>query len=34
MAETTGEDNLMTVRIVFAAYESAATGKVVRLGDA
>jgi D-apiose dehydrogenase len=30
-AETTGEDNLKTVRMVFAAYESAATGKAVPL---
>lgn len=28
-AETTGEDNLQTVKLVFAAYESAANGKVV-----
>ena len=27
--ETTGEDNLRTVRLVFAAYESSATGKAV-----
>ena len=27
-AETTGEDNLKTVRLVFAAYESAASGEV------
>jgi predicted dehydrogenase len=30
-AETTGEDNLKTVRLVFAAYESASTGKVIDL---
>ena len=30
-AETTGEDNLETVRLVFAAYESAASGQVVRV---
>lgn len=30
-AETTGDDNLKTVTLVFSAYESAATGKVVRL---
>jgi predicted dehydrogenase len=30
-AETTGEDNLKTVRLVFASYESAASGRVVRL---
>jgi len=29
--ETTGEDNLRTVRLVFAAYESAATGRSVAL---
>jgi D-apiose dehydrogenase len=29
--ETTGEDNLRTVRLVFAAYESAASGRVVRI---
>ena len=31
-AETTGEDNLATLRLVFAAYESAATGQAVRAG--
>ena len=31
-AETTGEDNLRTVRLVFAAYESAASGTSVRIG--
>lgn len=30
-AETTGADNLRTVRLVFAAYESAATNRVVEL---
>jgi D-apiose dehydrogenase len=30
-AETTGEDNLKTVRLVFAGYESAASGQVVRV---
>jgi predicted dehydrogenase len=29
-AETNGEDNLKTVRLVFAAYESAASGETVR----
>jgi len=29
-AETTGEDNLKTLRLVFGAYESAATGRPVR----
>lgn len=29
-AETTGDDNLRTVRLVFGAYESAAAGRVVR----
>ena len=33
-AETTGEDNLQTVQLVFSAYESALTGKVVQLQDA
>ena len=28
--ETTGEDNLKTVRLVFAAYDSAASGQVIR----
>lgn len=32
-AETTGADNLETVRIVSAAYESAATGRAVAVGD-
>jgi len=31
VAETTGDDNLRTVRLVFAAYESAATGQAVML---
>ena len=30
-AETTGEDNLKTLRLVFACYESARTGEAVRL---
>jgi predicted dehydrogenase len=30
-AETTAEDNLQTLRLVFAAYESARTGQVVCL---
>jgi predicted dehydrogenase len=30
-AETTGADNLKTVRLIFAAYESAETGQVVRV---
>lgn len=30
-AETTGEDNLESLRLVFAAYDSAASGQVVRL---
>jgi D-apiose dehydrogenase len=30
-AETTGEDNLKTLRLVFAGYESASTNEVVRL---
>ncbi|HRV08894.1 MAG TPA: Gfo/Idh/MocA family oxidoreductase [Acidobacteriota bacterium] len=32
-AETTGEDNLKTVRLVFAAYDSAARDQVCRLRD-
>jgi hypothetical protein len=28
-AETTGEDNLKTVRLVFASYDSASTGQVI-----
>jgi D-apiose dehydrogenase len=31
-AETTGEDNLKTVELVFKAYESSAAGKVLELG--
>lgn len=31
-AETTGEDNLKTVKLVFASYESAHTGQAVRIG--
>ncbi len=30
-AETTGDDNLKTLELVFAAYDSAASGKVVKL---
>jgi predicted dehydrogenase len=30
-AETTGQDNLETLRLVFGAYESAAKGEVIRL---
>ncbi len=30
-AETTGEDNLKTVQLIFAAYESAASGETVRI---
>ena len=30
-AETTSDDNLKTVRLVFAAYESAASGEAVRI---
>jgi hypothetical protein len=29
LAETTGEDNLKTVRLVFAAYDSASAGQVI-----
>lgn len=32
-AETTGEDNLKTVRLVFAAYESARRGDALRLSE-
>lgn len=32
-AETTGEDNLKTLRLVFGAYESARTGQVFALGS-
>jgi predicted dehydrogenase len=31
-AETTGEDNLKTVRLIFAAYESAASGQAISIG--
>jgi hypothetical protein len=30
-AETTAADNLKTLRLVFAAYESACSGQVIRL---
>ncbi len=33
-AETTGEDNLKTVRLVFASYGSARSGQVVEIGTA
>ena len=32
-AENTGEDNLKTVQLVWASYESAATGKIVNLEE-
>lgn len=32
VAETSGEDNLKTVRLVFAAYESARSGQAIRFG--
>jgi hypothetical protein len=32
-AETTAEDNLKTVRLTFAAYESARSGTVVQLRE-
>jgi len=32
-AENTGDDNFKTVQLVWAAYESAATGKVVNLKE-
>ena len=32
-AETTGEDNLRTVRLVFAAYESARCNTVIALDE-
>jgi len=32
-AENTGADNLETMRMVWAAYESARTGQVIRLAD-
>ncbi len=31
-AETTGEDNLQTIRLIFAAYESAKTGATIKSG--
>lgn len=31
-AETTGEDNLKTLELVFAAYASATEGKVITFG--
>jgi D-apiose dehydrogenase len=31
--ETTGEDNLKTMRLTFAAYDSARTGQVIRLAE-
>jgi len=30
-AETTGDDNLKTIRLVFAAYESAQTAQVAKI---
>lgn len=33
LAETAGEDNLRTARLVFAAYEAAATGESVRIAN-
>jgi D-apiose dehydrogenase len=32
-AENTGDDNFETMRMVWAAYESAKTGKVIKLSD-
>ena len=32
-AENTGEDNLETVRLIWACYESAETGKIIRIND-
>jgi D-apiose dehydrogenase len=32
-AETTGEDNFKTLQLVFGAYESAASGRIVRIGS-
>jgi predicted dehydrogenase len=32
-AETTGEDNLETVRLIWASYESAATGEIVKIAN-
>jgi len=29
-AETTGEDNLKTARLVFAAYDSGASSRIIR----
>jgi D-apiose dehydrogenase len=33
VAETTGDDNLQTVRLVFAAYDSASSGRVIPLAE-
>jgi predicted dehydrogenase len=33
VAETSGEENLKTVRLVFASYESAAKGQAVSVGE-
>jgi hypothetical protein len=33
-AETTGEDNLKTLRLTFAAYDSAREARVVQVGGA
>jgi len=33
LAETAGEDNLKTVRLVFAAYDSAQSGEAIRIGE-
>jgi D-apiose dehydrogenase len=32
-AENTGQDNLETVRLIWSGYESAATGKKIRIKD-
>jgi hypothetical protein len=32
-AETTGDDNFETVRLVFSAYDSARTGQVVKINE-
>jgi hypothetical protein len=32
-AENTGEDNLETVRLIWASYESAGSGKIIRISD-
>jgi predicted dehydrogenase len=32
IAETSGEENIKTVRLVFASYESAVTGQTIRIG--